>query len=63
MAIKAAISDHIEVYDFLAFEGEYKQRFGAIKKPGKRLFAIKNNLLGWLVTRAGLWPTGRYIQM
>ena len=63
MAIKAAISDHLEVYDFLAFEGEYKQRFGAIKKPGKRLFAIKNNLLGWLVTRAGLWPTGRYIQM
>jgi len=63
MAIKAAISEHLEVYDFLAFEGEYKQRFGAIKKTGRRLFATRNNFLGWLVARAGLWPTGRYIQM
>ena len=63
MAIKAAISDHLKVYDFLAFEGEYKQRFGAIKQPGRRLFAIRKNFLGWLITRAGLWPTGRYIQM
>ncbi len=63
MAIKAAISDKIKVYDFLAFEGEYKQRFGAIKRPGKRLFATRKNLLGWFVSRAGLWPTGRYFQM
>ena len=35
MSIKAAVSDHLEVYDFLAFEGEYKQRFGADQETWK----------------------------
>lgn len=63
MAIKSAITKGIETYDFLAFEGDYKQRFGAIEQPGTRLFALKKSILGRIISRLNLWPTGRYLQL
>ncbi|MFT4712693.1 MAG: CelD/BcsL family acetyltransferase involved in cellulose biosynthesis [Candidatus Azotimanducaceae bacterium] len=63
MAIKEAIKCGAEFYDFLAFEGEYKKRFGATEKPGSRIFATKKSLIGKIVRYLGLWPTGKYLTL
>jgi CelD/BcsL family acetyltransferase involved in cellulose biosynthesis len=61
LAIKEAIKCGAEFYDFLAFEGEYKKRFGATERPGSRIFATKKNLIGKAIHYLGIWPTGKYM--
>ncbi len=62
-AISKAIEEGIRVYDFLAYAGDYKSRFGAESASGVSLFAGKRNLFNHLVFHAGLWPKGRYIAL
>jgi len=62
-AIEFAIKNEIGTYDFLAFAGDYKQRFNAQPQPGRSYFASCGSLFPRLVNYLGFWPTGKYISV
>lgn len=62
-AIEYCIERGLAAYDFLAYAGEYKMRMGAEARPGRSLFASPKTIAGVLVARAGIWPTGRFIEL
>lgn len=60
LAIKSAVQNGLEVYDFLAGAGHYKQQLGARPAPGIKLFAGRRTMKNYQIFILGLWPTGRY---
>lgn len=61
LAIEHAIDHGFKAYDFLAYAGDYKQRFTAAPRSGRSLLAVANGAAGNLVFGANLWPTGRFL--
>lgn len=61
-AIRKATDEGLEVYDFLAGAGHYKQQFRAGARSGKKLFAGQKTWMNSLMFLLGLWPTGKYIR-
>ena len=62
-AIRRAVQEGLSEYDFLAHGGEYKSRFGANERAGTRYFAARRTILAKVIFRAGVWPTGRYVEL
>lgn len=63
MAIEHGIDDGLQAYDFLAYAGDYKQRFTANPRAGSSFLAATPGLAGRIVFAAGIWPSGRFMTL
>jgi len=56
------IAENLTGYDFLGEHTDHKARWGSHERWGKHLFAWRPTLKGFLLSRLGLWPTGRFFR-
>ena len=59
--IESLISENVELYDFLGGYTEHKRRWTARKRPGFEFLVGSRSVIGRLLTRSKLWPSGRFL--
>jgi CelD/BcsL family acetyltransferase involved in cellulose biosynthesis len=59
--IEDCIQHGLEAYDFLGDMSEHKRRWLATLREGHDLFIGRSSLKNFLLTKAGVWPPGRYM--
>jgi CelD/BcsL family acetyltransferase involved in cellulose biosynthesis len=59
--IEDCIRQGLEAYDFLGDMSEHKRRWQATLREGHDLFIGRSTLKNLLLTKPGVWPSGRYL--
>jgi CelD/BcsL family acetyltransferase involved in cellulose biosynthesis len=63
LVIEACIAENVHTYDFLGGFTEHKRRWSAAPRVGRQLLIGRNTLKNRPLFGAGIWPTGRYLQL
>jgi CelD/BcsL family acetyltransferase involved in cellulose biosynthesis len=60
--IEDSIDEGLEAYDFLGDMSEHKRRWHAQLREGHDLFVARPSLKNLLLSKPGIWPSGRYMR-
>jgi CelD/BcsL family acetyltransferase involved in cellulose biosynthesis len=60
--IDDCIDEGVEGYDFLGDMSEHKRRWGGKLREGRDLFVSRPSLKNLLLSKPGVWPSGRYMR-
>ena len=59
--IESLISENVELYDFLGGYTEHKRRWTAKKRLGFEFLVGSKSVIGRLLIRSKIWPSGRFL--